>query len=220
MIGGDHCRAMGNALSLSLYAGSTVTVNHTTVTGEGDCLMEIGCRDGSCDGSESVTLRNTLFTGGPDWGQPGDETCLYWWDAGSLPADPADFDYDLFFGVKNDPCPGAHSVCGVDPGLVDRGLDTFDGHLTPGSPALDAGTPAAASATDLDGTLRDALPDVGAYELGSVIFRDGFESGGTEAWSVAVGLAAGLHPGATVGRHQLSRRLPANPQALRPRICP
>ncbi len=186
MTGGDHCRAGGNALALALYAGSTVTVTNTTITGEGDCLMEIECRDGSCDGSESVTVRNALFTGGPDWTQPGDETCLYWWDDGSLPADPADFDYGLFFEVKGDPCPGAHSVCGLDPELVDRRLDTFDGHLTPGSPAVDAGTPAAAPATDLDGTPRDAMPDVGAYELGGVIFRDGFESGGTAAWSTPI----------------------------------
>ncbi len=92
----------------------------------------------------------------------------------------------LFFEVKDDPCPGAHSVCGLDPGLVDRRLDTFNGHLTTGSPAVDAGTPAAAPGTDLDGTLRDAVPDIGAYELGDVIFRDGFESGDGGAWSVSV----------------------------------
>ena len=187
MTEGDLCRAAGNALAFSLYAGSTATVMNTTITGEGDCLMEIECRDGGCDGSESVTVRNTLFTGGPDWTQPGDETCLYWWDDGSLPADPADLDYSLFFEVKDDPCPGEHSVCGVDPRLADRRLDTFDGHLTPGSPAVDAGTPAAAPATDFDGTPRDALPDIGAYELGGVIFRDGFESGGTGRWSASVG---------------------------------
>ncbi len=73
------------------------------------------------------------------------------------------------------------------PELVDRRLDTFDGHLTSGSPAVDAGTPDAAPATDLDGTPRDAVPDIGAYELGSVIFRDGFESGDTGRWSASVG---------------------------------
>ncbi len=185
MIGGDHCRAFGNALSFSLYAGSTVTVTNTTVTGEGDCLMEIQCADGSCDGSEAVTLRNALFTGGPEWAQPDDQTCLYWWDAGSLPADPTNFLHSLFFEVKNDPCPGEHPVCGIDPGLVDRSLDTFDAHLTPASPAIDAGTPVSAPVTDLDGVPRDALPDIGAYEYRSGIFRDGFESGDLSAWSGA-----------------------------------
>ena len=37
--------------------------------------------------------------------------------------------------------------------------------------------------TDLDGDLRDAQPDVGADEVGTAIFADGFESGDTSEWS-------------------------------------
>jgi hypothetical protein len=40
--------------------------------------------------------------------------------------------------------------------------------------------------TDIDGDLRDAQPDVGADELVTTIFADGFESGDTSEWSIAV----------------------------------
>lgn len=56
----------------------------------------------------------------------------------------------------------------------------------PGSPAIDAGNPDGASTHDIDGRLRDAQPDVGAYEAGAddpAIFTDGFESGTTSRWS-------------------------------------
>jgi len=56
----------------------------------------------------------------------------------------------------------------------------------PGSPAIDAGNPDGASTHDIDGRLRDAQPDVGAYEAGTddpAIFTDGFESGTTSRWS-------------------------------------
>ncbi len=39
-----------------------------------------------------------------------------------------------------------------------------DYHLESGSPAIDAGTAAGAPVEDLDGTARDGLPDLGAYE--------------------------------------------------------
>ncbi len=57
---------------------------------------------------------------------------------------------------------GAHSRYG-DPRYRAPGSDF---HLTETSPAVDAGTPAGAPAGDLDGRSRDALPDLGAYELG------------------------------------------------------
>jgi hypothetical protein len=41
-----------------------------------------------------------------------------------------------------------------------------DFRLTAGSPAIDAGDPGDAPATDIDGNARDARPDAGAHELG------------------------------------------------------
>jgi hypothetical protein len=42
-----------------------------------------------------------------------------------------------------------------------------DYHLDPASSCINVGTPTGAPATDLDGTARDATPDIGAYEYDS-----------------------------------------------------
>jgi parallel beta-helix repeat protein len=63
-----------------------------------------------------------------------------------------------------------------------------DFHLAPGSAAVDLGEPRADVPQDLDGSPRPqgTTHDAGAYEAGELIFADGFESGGTGAWSLAV----------------------------------
>jgi hypothetical protein len=43
-----------------------------------------------------------------------------------------------------------------------------DYHLTAGSPAINAGTTIGAPSYDLEGALRDAQPDIGAFEFGAV----------------------------------------------------
>ena len=50
-------------------------------------------------------------------------------------------------------------------GFVDEA--TGDYHLAAGSPAINAGTAIGAPSDDLDGALRDAQPDIGAYEYGA-----------------------------------------------------
>jgi hypothetical protein len=64
-----------------------------------------------------------------------------------------------------------------------------DVHLAPGSAAIDHGALLPDVPTDLDGTPRPqgASHDAGAYEAAVEIFGDGFESGGTAAWSAVVG---------------------------------
>lgn len=60
-----------------------------------------------------------------------------------------------------------------------------DLHLTAAAAAaVDAGAPLTAGLADfdIDGEARDALPDVGADEVGGRIFADGFESGDLSAW--------------------------------------
>jgi hypothetical protein len=58
----------------------------------------------------------------------------------------------------------AHEQCGVAPGLVSTAIDSFNAHLVTGSPTINAGTSSGAPLDDSDGRLRDALPDIGAYE--------------------------------------------------------
>jgi predicted GH43/DUF377 family glycosyl hydrolase len=50
----------------------------------------------------------------------------------------------------------------ANPHFVDAANGDY--HLQMGSPCIDAGTPDGAPATDLEGTPRDAMPDMGAYE--------------------------------------------------------
>ncbi len=166
----DNCRAAGNALALNLTAGDVATVTNNTLTGEGDCLVEVIC-EGTCTGAESVRLRNNLFLGQDDFTAQGTERTCWIYRAG-FPSDPLDADYSLIYDVKNDPCPvGGHDVC-QSPGLSDEGVDTFYGQLLATSPAIDAGDAAACPADDYLGHARPvdgdgdtvAACDIGAYE--------------------------------------------------------
>ncbi|MGD8440788.1 MAG: right-handed parallel beta-helix repeat-containing protein [Holophagae bacterium] len=65
-------------------------------------------------------------------------------------------------------------------------VEAGDLHLVDAASApVDAGTvlPAGQCDADIDGTERDASPDIGADEIGQPLFVDGFESGDTGAWS-------------------------------------
>jgi predicted outer membrane repeat protein len=73
-------------------------------------------------------------------------------------------DYNLFFNAPGSIVAGSHSITGADP-LFFNPADN-DYHLMAGSPAIDAGTDAGVT-TDLEGQLRDAVPNIGAYETAS-----------------------------------------------------
>lgn len=160
----DACRALGDALALGLTAGDQVTVTNNTLTSEGDCLVTAECY-GGCNGSERARLRNNIFQGQTDFLQPFQRTCLIYQE--TFPANPFDADYSLVNGVKDDLCPGGHDRCGLGPGLASTTVDSFDAHLLPGSPAIDAGLASAAPPEDFDARARDAQPDLGAYEYAS-----------------------------------------------------
>jgi hypothetical protein len=159
----DHCRAGGSALAFTLHPSDHITVVHATVTGEGDCLVIAECAEGeSCDGSESILLRNDIFQGHPEFGGGGDTTCLTWTD---LSGDLFAIEHAIIGGLKGmpDPCL-ADSLCDVPAGLTDGSIDSFDAHLEEGSPAVDSGTREGAPGYDFDGHPRDDHPDIGAYE--------------------------------------------------------
>ena len=159
----DYCRSGGSAISLDLRPGNQVTVINSTVTGQGDCLVIAECQeDATCNGSESVLLRNSIFQGNPEFEGGGDTTCFTWYGTAQ---DPFTIEHSIINEAKSIPVPcPTGSLCGVSPGLVDKGIDTFDPHLVEGSPALDRGTSTGAPAVDLEGRPRVGQPDIGAYE--------------------------------------------------------
>ena len=62
-----------------------------------------------------------------------------------------------------DSCP-ASSLCNIDAGLANPGINTFDASLTSESVAIDAGKVDVAPADDFFGASRDSIPDIGAIE--------------------------------------------------------
>jgi hypothetical protein len=167
----DDCRAGGDALALNLFPGSSASVINTTISGEGNCLVIAECAlDQTCNGNETILMRNVIFQGQKVFFSPEDDACFAWYDDESsppMPANPFQVEYSLINGVRFGnvtPCPGANNICDVAPGLVNTSIDDFNAHMLTGSPAINTGTTDGAPLVDFDGLPRDAAPDIGAYE--------------------------------------------------------
>ncbi|MBN1659152.1 MAG: hypothetical protein JXA93_12145 [Anaerolineae bacterium] len=167
----DSCRALGNTLHLAFTGGEQTTLVNSTLYGQGDGLVGAGPREGfTCDGSERITAWNNVFLGDVDYFDPGDVTFLFYQEecAGLT----LDSDYNALYQVKNVECgasgeyvnSGTHDLC-QDPLLTGPLAGMAYGlELTAASPAIDAGTADGAPTVDFWGMIRDAVPDIGAYE--------------------------------------------------------
>lgn len=176
----DHCRANGNALSFSFMGGEAVSLRHVTVYGQGDGLIEAGAREGgSCDGTERLIARDSVFVGDRDHSDPTDVTFLFYQEGCDGLRLASDF--DILERVKDVECgatgdfvdSGSHDLC-ADARLAGpmSGL-AYGMTLGPRSPAIDSADDHTCPPVDVTGLDRPrdgdadgrAECDRGAYEL-------------------------------------------------------
>ena len=176
----ESCRALGSALLLSYTGGEAARIVNSTIYGQGDGLVGGGPRErGSCNGAETLTVRNTIFRGDADSTSPGDITFLFYQEGC---ADLfLDSDHNLFYSAKNVTCgadetyvhSGTGDLC-LDPVLTGPlSGDSYGMIPAAGSPAIDAGDDALCPTVDIRGFSRPvdgdgdgaAACDMGAYEV-------------------------------------------------------
>lgn len=187
----------------SVFRGNTLFGNNTVgENGQGTYFVGGGIGEIWVQFSENNTVEGNLVVAGEE------NVFVGSFDPGSSVNNT--FDYNLFFssnvvdgefslnGASMEGLPawrsqtgnGTHSIA-ADPLLVNPAGGDF--HLTSESPAIDAGPPAYTpepGEADLDGGARRSgvAVDLGADEFPQgTIFADGFEAGGVDAWTVAVG---------------------------------
>ena len=182
----DHCRAGGDALVFNPRPGDAVYVTNSTVTGQGTCLAIAACAlNQTCTGAERVFFTNNIFVGHSRFLDTSQDTCFAWFNDETpddlLPNDPFRTEFAIIHGTafgNVDPCAGTQVHCNTDPGLVNSSIQSFSAHLTPGSPAIDAGSNSVCPATDYLKSPRPqdgdgngtAVCDLGAYE-GVYVFK-------------------------------------------------
>ncbi|MCP5045940.1 MAG: BACON domain-containing protein, partial [bacterium] len=168
----DHCRALGNSLELSLRKGVTGSVINSTIVGQGDCLVSVGCDDSSCDGTETIILQNNIFMGYDEFLNSWDTTCYIYLDQNNLYT--TQIDYNIVYNTKISSVGLFSHDIDQDPLFVNNSLSSFDGHLQSAGPAIDSGLSVGSlnglvPSGDIEGNTRPAGSGVdrGAYEYGS-----------------------------------------------------
>jgi hypothetical protein len=199
---GDHCRAGGAALSLSLARGTDAYVVNSTVASQGWATVEVQCNTAdfpgqpACNGSERAYLQNDVFHGYQvvylddprlsDFvgdGDPGGFTTA------------ATVDFNVIFSTELMSPTGSHTRI-EDPRFVSSDINALDGRLRAGSPAIDYGLGVGSlgglvPSDDLSGVARPygAGVDCGAYEWSGTTARARPDDG---AAGQTIGLGRGL----------------------------
>ena len=105
-----------------------------------------------------ITVQNTILDNGNDYAVE-DGSPEFITGGGNFSSDP-------FMSMHL----GSMDVLDSDPMFEDASSGDF--HLLEGSPCIDAGNPENAPLTDIEGNLRDEMPDIGAYEFGAMVSTD------------------------------------------------
>jgi hypothetical protein len=182
MSGNDHCRALGNALSIGLFSNSTVNIVNNTISSQGDCLAVAG-------GGGQVNFANNAMIGEIDWRNGSRRSCLFYATDGGT---RVSFNRDQVDGVRNNACPSG-TRCTGDMKIANRSYNGFDPMPLAGSPLVDNASTNAAPGHDYRRYSRNVGqgPDIGAIERGAssagggtpppggvnaLIFRDSFQA--------------------------------------------
>jgi hypothetical protein len=190
---GDLCRAMGNALALSVQPGLSSTVRYNTITGEGDCLI-LGING---DASSKIAISNNALIGKPNWlkgdQNPQPNSCLFYWDSGPS-SWPVSYAGNLVWQVKDNACPGGNT-CNVDPLVTDTNMATFNALPQAASPLVNAANTAASMlASDYVALPR---PAGGGYDVGAMEYQGAAAGGGSGGGSGDGGGGDGAPAGGT-----------------------
>lgn len=179
----QHCRALGNTISVTPRFGTDVSIVNSTITGEGDNAFLIGCEpEDRCSGRGGIVFVNNIIYGYGEFlaringkGE-GDKVGLVYTAVSELLKN-AIFDYNLYYGVKIPSYPGfklgSHSLWS-DPGFIDEGGGGYGRppinlRIRPTSAAARGGLPPRGTFNipnrDINGVLRNPLrTTLGAYE--------------------------------------------------------
>ena len=144
----DHCRSGGSAVIMVLQEDSRASLVHSTLAGQGDCLLLVECEGNSCEGAET-TVVNTIFRGYEEFHDPYDLSCYIWFHPDLFGTSL--IDYNIIYNAKIGNTPLGNNDLNQDPALIDDDLASFDYHLQPNSPAVDSGLAL--------GSLGGLLPD-------------------------------------------------------------
>lgn len=173
MRGSDHCRALGDTVSVGLSDNSQTDLINNTIIGQGNCVISGG--GGTSD--SQIRFINNLVIATPYWHDPSQQSCLYYSGA----SEQRVWERNFIHQPRHDACPGG-SLCNGAPGIADASITSFDATPLDNSTLIDAANANLAPTIDFFGNVRDATggPDIGAIEkLGADgpsdrIFSDAF----------------------------------------------